>query len=122
MPLISERLTKLSEIEELTQFFYRDITVSKEMVLDKQTEAAVKTQLEKTIASLEMLETWDVPSLESGIRSLQETHDWKKKDYFMLLRIVSTGKTATPPLFETLEVIGKEKSISRFRQALSHIS
>lgn len=122
LSLINERLTKFSEIESLTDFFYRDITVPADIIQGKQTPQAVKKQLAETVSILEKLENWDVPSLESSIRSLQESNDWKKRDYFMLLRIVSTGKTATPPLFETMEVIGKEQVISRFTQALSNIS
>jgi glutamyl-tRNA synthetase len=82
----------------------------------------VNQQLTDTISSLENVNVWDVPSLETAIRTLQETHDWKKRDYFMLLRIASTGKSATPPLFETMQVIGKDSILSRLRQALSHVS
>lgn len=121
VPLISERLTKLSEVEELTQFFYRDISVDSKLLLGKQTADQVKTQLIKTVAVLEALDNWQVEHLETSIRNLQEAEDWKKRDYFMLLRIASTGKTATPPLFETMEAIGKESVISRFKKAHSVI-
>ncbi|MDQ5951270.1 MAG: glutamyl-tRNA synthetase [Patescibacteria group bacterium] len=122
IPLISERLTKLSEVEELTDFFYRDISVDSAALLGKQTTEQVSLQLNKTIAVLEIIENWNVSSLETSIRTLQEAEDWKKRDYFMLLRIASTGKTATPPLFETMEVIGKDAVLTRLRLAHSHFA
>jgi glutamyl-tRNA synthetase len=122
LPLISERLTKLSEVEELTDFFYRNFEIAAEAVVGKQETQSALHQLEETIKVLENTEEWSVANLESTIRSLQESHDWKKRDYFMFLRTCSTGKTATPPLFETMEVIGKETILTRLRQALSHVS
>lgn len=122
IPLITERLTKFSEIEELTAFFYREIELDKDEVLGKQDPFAAQTQLNKTVQTLQTIEHWDVPTLETCIRSLQEAEDWHKRNYFMMLRIASTGKTATPPLFETLEVIGKETVIARLKTALAVIS
>lgn len=122
LPLIRERLTKLSEVEEYTEFFYRDVSPSLEELLGKQAAEAVQTQLELTQQALHSLSSWTTAALEEQIRALQESNSWKKRDYFMLLRIAATGKTATPPLFETLEVLGKQTVISRLDQALSLLS
>lgn len=122
LPLITERLTKLSEVDELTAFFYRDIELDKNSVLGKQDGGTVESQIQKTLSSLESIADWEYNSIETSIRTLQENEDWKKRDYFMLLRIATTGKTATPPLFETLEVIGRDKVLHRLNMALTLIS
>ncbi len=115
LPLIKERLVTLKDFEELTTFFYRDISVDQAMLAKKSTTEEVKTQLEATKSALESLDekNWTVEFIEQQIRSLAETNGWKPGQYFMLLRIAVTGKTATPPLFETMQVLGREKVLSR---------
>ncbi len=123
LPLVKERLVLLSDIESLTDFFYRNIHVTKQALQSKKVDDnVVKVQLEETIATIKTGEGWTVDGLEVAIRSLQEKHDWHKGQFFMMLRVAVTGKTATPPLFETIEVLGKEKVIERLTQALTHFS
>jgi len=52
--------------------------------------------------------------LEKVLRELQETlADWSPKQLFMTLRVALTGETATPPLFDVMEVLGRERIINR---------
>ncbi len=118
LPLVFERLVKLSDVTELTSFFYRPVEQSSELLLKKSDAQTVATELTETLRVLNDLE-WEHSLLEARIRALQEEKDWKKSQYFMLLRVAVTGKTATPPLFETLEQIGKETVLERLRAALS---
>ena len=52
-------------------------------------------------------------TLEAAVRTLAEEHGLKAKDVFMDLRIAVTGKTVGPPLLESLEILGKEETLSR---------
>lgn len=122
LPLIVERLVKLSDVEELTSFFYREITVERELLLKKSTPEEVTAQLKETIAVLEALPAFTLENLETSIRALQEKTQWKKSQYFMLLRVAVTGKMATPPLFETMLVIGKTAVMTRLHTALRQVS
>jgi len=115
VPLIHERLVTLKEFEELTAFFYRDINVDTALLLQKTTLEIVQTQLQTTADVLAALQTWDETSLETAIRKLQETTDWKKGQYFMLLRLVVSGETATPPLFTMIEALGKKLTLERLQ-------
>lgn len=121
LPLIQERLLRLTEVEQLTHFFYRDISIDKNLLVKKSTAEEVKAQLTETLQKLESLNEWDLTSLEEAIRTLQDEHQWKKNQYFMMLRVVVTGETATPPLFETIQVIGKDKVIGRIQQAIESL-
>lgn len=121
LPLIFERLVKLSDFDSLSNFFYKEIQLESELLLKKSTSEAVKEQLTETIATLESVENWSVENLETAIRQLQERTEWKKSQYFMMLRVAVTGQTATPPLFETMEVIGKEIVLKRVHTALNAI-
>ena len=121
LPLISERLVTLKDIESLTEFFYRDIQHDKELLLKKADAETVKLQLHATADKIAAVESWDIPALEAAIRGLQEENDWKKSQYFMLVRVAITGRSATPPLFETIEVLGKEVTLKRLQDAISTI-
>lgn len=115
LPLIKERLVTLKDFEELTPFFYRDITVDQVALTKKSTPAEVTTQLASTKQSLEILDdkSWSHENIEQKVRSLAEANGWKPGQYFMMLRIAVTGKTATPPLFETMAVLGRKKCLAR---------
>jgi glutamyl-tRNA synthetase len=117
LPLIKERLVTLKDFEELTTFFYRDITVDQSMLTKKSTNEEVESQLTASKTSLESLDdkNWTHENIEQKVRSLAEANSWKPGQYFMMLRVAVTGKTATPPLFETMAVLGREKCLLRLR-------
>ena len=118
LPLVAERLVTLADIEELTSFFYRDIKVDDQQLLKKSNPEEVKSQLKATITALKQLKVWNAAIIESAVRQLQEENSWIRSQYFMMLRVAATGKTATPPLFETLAVIGKEKVLQRYQHSM----
>jgi glutamyl-tRNA synthetase len=118
LPLIYERLERLSDIEELSNFFYRDIEIDKSLLLKKADEELVSRQLDELYAGLNEID-WNVSEIEKVIRGLQAKNEYKKNQYFMMVRIAATGKKATPPLFETMEVLGKELTLKRLKIALS---
>lgn len=115
LPLIKERLVTLKDFEDLTDFFYRDISVDQTMLTKKSTVEEVGVQLTVTKTLLESIDdkSWTHENIEQKIRSLSEEHGWKLGQYFMMLRVAVTGKTATPPLFETMQVLGREKCLLR---------
>lgn len=117
LPLIVERLVTLKDVEELSAFFYREISVDKEVLLKKGTPELVATELKETIGLIEKISDFSHENLESQIRQLQEQHAWHKGQYFMMLRTAVTGRTATPPLFETMTVIGQEVVVARLQAA-----
>ena len=117
LPLVKERLVTLKDFESLTDFFYRDITVDQTILTKKSTDGEVAVQLAATKVSLESLDdkNWTHKNIEQKIRSLSDEKEWKPGQYFMMLRVAVTGKTATPPLFETMSVLGREKVLSRLK-------
>jgi len=118
LPLIRERLVVLADFSSLTEFFYKDFEIHKEQLLVKKVDdETLRTQLNETIAVLKDVD-WSLQKIEVVVRELQEKHDWKKSQFFMMVRVAVTGKTATPPLFETMEVLGKEKTLERLNNAL----
>lgn len=119
LPLIKERLVTLKDFEELTEFFYRNIIVDQAILTKKSNLEEVKMQLSTTNQVLSTIDgkSWTHANIEQKVRSLAQKHGWKPSQYFMMLRVAVTGKTATPPLFETMEVIGREKVLTRLSQS-----
>ncbi len=116
LPLIYERMVTLADFANLTDFFWKDIEVEPKLLLKKGDKELVSSQLMLTKAFLEST-TWEAAKLEEKIRGLCEEKGYKKSQYFMMLRVAVTGKTATPPLFETMEVIGRQNVLNRIENA-----
>ena len=122
LPLIHERLVTLGDFDQLTKFFYKSIDYSMDLLMKKADSIdLVKKELEETINLIKSLSNWSLLSLEEGIRNLQEKNNWHRGQYFMMLRIATTGEKATPPLFDTMEVLGKELLISRLEDAIKKL-
>jgi glutamyl-tRNA synthetase len=69
---------------------------------------------------LEVLETWSHESIEASLRaSLIEELGLKPRIAFTALRIATTGSTISPPLFESMELLGKQACLDRINSALS---
>jgi glutamyl-tRNA synthetase len=69
------------------------------------------------LAALEAAE-WTVESLDTTLRAAGTAKEWSVKENFMLLRAILTGRTASPPLLESLVVFGKARSLDRVRRFL----
>jgi glutamyl-tRNA synthetase len=121
VPLARNRIQRLDEFIPLTEFFFSgdlDYTaVVGEMTVPDVPPAGVAAGLLAFVDRLEALEGWDVTRLDAEIRAWVEALGWKNKQAFMLLRLVLTGRKASPSLHETMGVLGKEVTRRRLRQA-----
>jgi glutamyl-tRNA synthetase len=66
--------------------------------------------------------TFEADELEPPLRALAEERGWKAGDLFMAIRVAVTGRTATPPLFDTLVALGRERVLARLDRASSLIA
>ena len=103
-PLVQERLTTFGEAAELCEFFFIDELVYDTGLLfgKKLTNEAARAGLEATLVQLQDL-PFDITSLESVLRRLASELGLKTGEFFSLIRVATTGRTATPPLFQTME-------------------
>jgi len=125
LPLIKERLVVLSDFEYLTSFFYRDFNLDdelKKLLIKKANCDLVKKQLALTYQTLEVATNFDIQTVEFIIRDLCQKNDYKKSQYLMMLRLAISGRSATPPLFETMLVLGQEKVLKRLKAVSSFLS
>jgi len=120
LALIQERAKTLAEVPQLADFFFVDeLQYGVGLLLKGKLDAKSATR-SITIASqkLEQTVTWDAATLEGVLRSLATELNVPTGELFGLLRVASTGRTAAPPLFQTMAVLGKEKCLKRFKMAL----
>ncbi len=124
--LVRERIKRLDELIPLTEYFFSgdlDYTpVLAEMVVPQVDKAAVAAQLLAYVDKLDARDGWDAKGLEDDGRAWCEAAGWKPKHGFMLLRLAVTGRKASPPLFDTMVVLGKEVTRRRLRLAAEAIA
>ena len=123
LPLLQERAKTLAEVAELAQFFFvaeldyaPDLLIGKNMNQESTTEA-LKTAQQR----LEQLKVFDAESLEALLRPLAVELGLKTGQLFGALRTAVTGRTAAPPLFQTMAVLGKERCLKRIEAALDRL-
>ena len=111
LKLIQERMKRLEEAPELLQFFFKDIP-------SQDFSDQEKNILNDIFKLVENAAVFDHESLEQPIRDIADKNSQKAGDVFMLLRLAVTGNKASPPLFETMTVLGKVEVIKRIKANL----
>jgi glutamyl-tRNA synthetase len=111
-PLINERLKRLDEAPAMIRFLFVDVTP------EGKAATAVEGQegyLAAAADRLEALEKWTTPAIEEALRALAEERGLKPKQAFQPVRAAVTGTLVSPPLFESIELLGREKTLKRLR-------
>lgn len=121
IPLVQDRMRKLSDFENLTDFFFKKPHVDPALLLSGKTKEDVETPINMFTFRSEKVKDWRSEELEKEGRKTAKEVGIKDADLFMLLRIAITGRTVSPPLFETMEVLGKKETLDRLQTALSKI-
>jgi glutamyl-tRNA synthetase len=123
MPLVQERAITLAEVPQLSEFFFIDeLEYDTGVLVSKIDKAEAVKSLQASVVSMDSLRGWSAASLEAVFRPLAEELKLKTSVFFGLLRVAVTGRTAAPPLFQTMEVLGKERCLKRLRVALDKLS
>lgn len=121
LPLVKDRLVKLSDFSKLTAFFYTDITLDTDMLIQQslKPKSEIKATLDLLIQTYAAVadKDWHPDNLETIGKELINKTGWTPKQLFMTLRVATTGTTVTPPLFETLAVLPPQTTLSRLRHA-----
>jgi glutamyl-tRNA synthetase len=121
VPLVHTRIRKLDELLPAIEFLFSgDLDygrVMAELAVPEVAPADVAKALHAYVDRFEARVGWTKQMLEDEAGAWCAQLGWKTKHAFMLLRVAITGRTATPPLFETMAVLGKEITRRRLRRA-----
>ena len=121
IPILKGRSKTLVEMAEAAKFcFVAEIEYEKKGD-DKFLKKEVLPLLDNLLQALSETSPFDQAALEKTFVSYLEANEIKLKKIAQPLRMALTGKTASPGIFEVIEVLGKETVIGRIRKAIHHI-
>lgn len=123
IPLVQDRMVTLKDFIPLTDFFFKyEIDYDKKLLLQKDRKGGETREALERVLEVIKKSAWKHEDLEKACRGLAEELKWKPGELFMTIRVALTGRTATPPLFETMLVLGKEMTVERLEEALVKLS
>ena len=124
VPLIQERLKLLTDAAGMTSYFFEAFPeYDPELLVQRGSDQqAALAGLKDCLAGLETSPSFDHSVLESLLREKAEGSPLSMRQLFGSLRVAVTGRTATPPLFETMEVLGRVRVLNRLQAAVEMLS
>jgi glutamyl-tRNA synthetase len=122
LPVVQERLPTLGAIGDLVGFlFVNRLDVDAALLIPKRWDPATTLAglraARDVVASVGQV-SFEADELEPRLRELAEAQGWKVGDLFMAIRVAVTGRTATPPLFDTLVALGHDRALERLDRAI----
>jgi glutamyl-tRNA synthetase len=115
MPLVRERMKRLTQSVELLRFLFTDDIEPNDKartILD----AAPSGYLERVASALADVEPWEAGPIETALEALAEREGLNKRNAFQPVRAAVTGSNVSPPLPESMELLGRERTLSRLRR------
>jgi glutamyl-tRNA synthetase len=121
--LEQDRMKKLGEAASLVSFFYEnEITYDTALLVQKGMDTPrTRESLLQARSLLTHLPSWEYLAMEAPMRELAEQLGLKTGQLFGSIRVAVSGRTATPPLFQMMEVLGQEVSLQRIEQAIERL-
>jgi len=119
LPIIQERIARMNEVTAMLKFLFVE-----EVIFDSESETKVKEEpsqhvISQALSALENVNDWKHDVIESALRAvLIEKLGLKPRLAFGPVRIAVTGSHISPPLFESMELLGKARSLARLKAAV----
>jgi glutamyl-tRNA synthetase len=123
VPLVQERVGTLSEAVEMLRFLFAGdaFTVEEESAAKVRTDQALPV-LDAARDALGRLDGWDAGSIEQALKgALVDGLGLKPRVAFGPVRVAVTGRTVSPPLYESIELLGKDRTLRRLAEASSRL-
>lgn len=117
-PLVSERIKRMDEIVPMVSFLFGEIAPDEAAVAKTLAKDGARRALVAASAAL-LTVKWDAESIEAELRELPARLDLKPKVVFQAIRVAVTGELVSPPIFESLDLLGRETTLRRLESALA---
>jgi glutamyl-tRNA synthetase len=116
MPLVAERINKLTEAAPMLDFLFVD---EADFVRTDELDDTAKDVVKAAHDALVGLHTWSTAAIDEVLRAkLIDELGLKPRLAFAPVRIAVSGKKVSPPLFESMELLGRDRSIARLHDAM----
>ncbi|HEV2906762.1 MAG TPA: glutamate--tRNA ligase, partial [Actinomycetota bacterium] len=112
VPLVKERMKLLSEAPGLLRFLFEDVEPDEKAMKMLSGQADYLTEV---ASRLEDVPEWSVKQIEGELRALQEERGLSPRKAFQPIRAAVTGTLVSPPLFESIALLGRDRSLARLR-------
>jgi glutamyl-tRNA synthetase len=128
LPLVQERVDTLEDFFSYAGFFFvGDLAYGPEALAALVPKGRAPAETAKTLRALleqemDLVLDWRKDTVEDALRRFAARSGWSPNELFMAVRVATTGRPATPPLFETLAVLGKETCRRRLRSAAAALA
>ena len=110
----NQRIKKFEDLLPLNNFFIKDTELNIELLTKNKSKEEIKSHMNWFLSELENLGDWDLESLkkleEKTVKRASEL-SWKVGEVFHPIRVLLAGSTISPPLFQSIFIFGKEKTI-----------
>lgn len=119
LPIIQERIARMNEVTAMLKFLFVE-----QLSFEPESEAKIKEEpsqhvVQKALEALQDLQNWNHSEIEAKLRAvLLDEMGLKPRLAFGPVRIAVTGSHISPPLFESMELLGKERSLARLQAAV----
>jgi glutamyl-tRNA synthetase len=121
-PIIRERLTTLDDVIDLTSFFFKEIySELTDLVGKNMTTTETLEVLRKSHDILATVKPLKVDIAEPMMRAYVEESGYSAGQLFGILRVAITGQKISPPLFESMEILGSERVLDRIQKAIHQL-
>jgi glutamyl-tRNA synthetase len=123
IPIIQERLITLDDVIPVAGFFFKDeiVPALDDLIGDKLAPAESANIARKSYEILASLPQIPKELAEPPMRKLVEELNYSAGQVFGILRVAVTGQRVSPPLFETMEIIGKDKVLTRIQKGIKQL-
>jgi len=110
----NQRIKKFEDLLPLNSFFISDFVLDENLLIENKSKEEISEHLDWVKGEIEKIEDWELPNL----KKLEETlvkrageMNWKVGEVFHPIRVSIVGSTVSPPLFESIYILGKEKTL-----------
>ena len=110
-PLVKDRIVTLKDFEDLAGFIFEVKKVDKKLF-----EEDYSSHLNDAYSVLSKIEKWNLPHINEELTNLVKSKNYKTGKFFMNLRIAVSGSRITPPINESLEILGKDETLIRLKE------
>ncbi|MGI9123412.1 MAG: glutamate--tRNA ligase, partial [Mycobacterium sp.] len=116
--LVQTRVVVLSDAWQLLKFFNDDVYAIDPAAGAKELTAEAVPVLDSTLGALDGLPEWTAPAIEEALKAaLIDGLGLKPRKAFGPIRVAVTGATVSPPLYESMQLLGRDRTMKRLREA-----
>ena len=113
-PFVNERLKRLEEAPPMIRFLFEEVPPDAKAATALEGKAPYLREVGEVLAGLDQ---WSTAAIEEGLRRLARERELKPKQAFQPIRAAVTGTLVSPPLFESLEILGRDSTLARLAAA-----